>query len=269
MYGRIPAFAGLPWEERRLTTRMHTKSQSARGVWTAGDDGTFEFPSIVGAPLLLVLEHEGFAPILLEQPAMAPGQDVSLGDLSFEEGITLAGRVVDEEGRPIGGASVDVAELWGPDEPVLTDATGQFSLPHMPRHVLRLRVRADGSPMHLFSVDAAAAHPADVYRVGPGTPLRGGVFLPSGAPAPDAWVFVRPADLAPFLGAQERTTYNAECDVSGRFSLVLPPGRYDISATAGDEYVLTVPMGFSMRGGLRAEHGVVHPAEGDVRLVVR
>jgi RNA polymerase sigma factor (sigma-70 family) len=90
--------------------------------------------------------------------------------VSLRPGVNLAGRVLDDEGKPRAGARVtlrfmsahqdDSAESWavltGPKEPITTDAAGRFRIAGLPPG-LAYEMTVDGRYMAQFRLDAKAA----------------------------------------------------------------------------------------------------------------
>jgi RNA polymerase sigma factor (sigma-70 family) len=87
------------------------------------------------------------------------------------DGITLKGRVLDREGRPIAGARVALGSDLREKESVpeaATDADGRFTLPGVPAGPAVLTVQARGHEPDLKTLTAGPSSPPVEFRLGPG-----------------------------------------------------------------------------------------------------
>src|SRR5215831_7724894 len=197
----VTVFSRAPIEPQIVAARART-----------GADGRFQldgvmprglcflrlsFPDVTQAPPPWRGGHGTTVPV---QRTPAPGEVADLGDLPLKPGATLTGRVVDEQGRPVAGATVRAARLppvpFGavpverlrPDGALLVTATGIRSvieLPHWAADVLaELPI-----PTTTTSADGAFA----LYGVDPGgnvvaatAPGRASLLRQNLAVAPDA-----------------------------------------------------------------------------------
>ena len=122
---------------------------------TSGADGRFRLTGVPeGVALGLEITHAEHAP-LNKQPFTATlGEPRDLGDITLVAGLLLKGRVTDEGGRPLEGATVSLTDLTalplpGVQEPAervaVTDADGHYRLPHLAmRRQFALTARLDG-----------------------------------------------------------------------------------------------------------------------------
>ncbi len=100
-------------------------------------DGRFRVPVDQEGAGDLRVRAAGYVPLHREATGYLE-RESELGDLVLERGVRLGGRVVDTQGRPVGGAWVrsvppatDLPHLWGPravDDGVRTDGAGRFEL---------------------------------------------------------------------------------------------------------------------------------------------
>ncbi len=182
----------------------------------------------------------------------------------MERGFRVAGRVVDERGEPIAGASV-LAGANHYDRDALTattDASGAFSLsPVEADRTLSLVVRADGHAPALRHVEPGrrGGEPL-VIELGEARTLSGRVVNQAGEPVGGAWV--RVDRWRGFQALDIRT----ETDERGRFELydmpadevLLDVGRAGYmrvdgyAASAGDEpYEIVLPPVLRISGEVR------------------
>ena len=108
------------------------------------------------------------------------GEDTYVGDLAFERGRPVAGRVVDQRDTAVAGA---VLVVEGGDQAALSDPDGRFEL-EVPRGVSRLTVRSpDGRVERIVRLNEV-----DLERIELRLPKRGALLvrvvqLPAGKPA--------------------------------------------------------------------------------------
>ncbi|MEM1453350.1 MAG: carboxypeptidase-like regulatory domain-containing protein, partial [Planctomycetota bacterium] len=114
------------------------------------DAGVATFATVpAGVELRLRLSNDGFAAIEETVPALEHGETREL-ELTASRGATIRGRVVDDEGLPIGGAKVTGARpgrMFGFDDSKVTEATsaedGTFSLERLPDGVAIVRADSE------------------------------------------------------------------------------------------------------------------------------
>ncbi len=96
--------------------------------WVPTPDGELERAQVPSGPMRIELWRDGFAPAVLQR-FLVPNEDNDLGSISLERGATFRGRVVDEEGEPVAGASVllgEEADLDLAPSSVFSGADGGF-----------------------------------------------------------------------------------------------------------------------------------------------
>jgi hypothetical protein len=110
------------------------------------------------------INHPDRLPVRREPIQLGPGGRQDLGDIVLQSGALLAGRVLDETGRPIEGARVEARPTAkGPPVRMASDHDGNFAL------------RVPGGDYALVAA-APAARPA---RGSPSTPCRASRAGPS------------------------------------------------------------------------------------------
>lgn len=103
----------------------------------SGDDGVFRLSHIATRrEELVIAQAKGFAPAFFRA---APGKDKEVPHLEFTlvKGITMTGRVVDQEGKPISGAGLSPRWQMGRETEYVgnrfgTDKDGNFTLVDLP-----------------------------------------------------------------------------------------------------------------------------------------
>jgi protocatechuate 3,4-dioxygenase beta subunit len=170
----------------------------------------------------------------------SPAPSASRGVESPRGNATLEGRVFDERGRPLAGATLTLAGtgFW-PARSIETDADGRFRWPHVPAGIYELRAsrgRWVAPPLQGVILDPGA-HRAFAFQLAPGWTLAGRVIdSQTGQPVADAQVTL----LTGLLGLLTR---HVDADARGRFEL---PG------VVGDEHSLHVEAdGYVAAGPLR------------------
>lgn len=111
---------------------------------TTGSGGRFSFGNDGPGKLTLLVQAKGFAP---ESRTLEVAPGMAEVKFQLDKGQILRGRVIDEEGRPLAGASVttesglngNLFAWYG-----TTDAEGCFSWDSAPARALPYRVRASG-----------------------------------------------------------------------------------------------------------------------------
>ncbi|MGC8640665.1 MAG: sigma-70 family RNA polymerase sigma factor [Isosphaeraceae bacterium] len=104
----------------------------------------------------------------------------------LDEGVALAGRVLDDQGRPLAGAAVALGSdrrIGNPGYPTIsTDAQGRFRFGHIPEGTQTVTVQAPGHAPALADVVVAPGMKPVEFRLGPGHLLRGRVVNKEGKP---------------------------------------------------------------------------------------
>lgn len=227
--GRIPA---LP-----AGTQVPGEVVSARSAGpaclTIGEHGAFELPvSVTEQPFLLVLRPSGLTPLLLDFDAVLPETSIDVGSVPLDPGFALAARVEDERGKPLHGARVGVAAMWGGAD--RTDSAGCLRLEHLPRRAFAVKVEHDSYPLHAFAVDGtavpAAGEHAVVWVLGPGGRVEGRVRREAGEAVAGIGIRAVPTWESSYDPDHEQLCVETEADAEGRWHLRLQPGAWRILA---------------------------------------
>jgi protocatechuate 3,4-dioxygenase beta subunit len=169
--------------------------------------------------------------------------------ISFaQSNVKYAGTVVDAQGRPVAGATVDCyyspaqsrSAFWGADEPpefkqqLLADSNGAFVVSSSPGTTLVVVKKAGFAPVwHNWTPGSEAPHPSLVMA--PPTTLAGTVLDENARPVAGARVWVSDATLGepntreawdnPLGGKAARDCFSATTDAQGLFRIEnFPPG---------------------------------------------
>ena len=159
-----------------------------------------------------------------------------------QSNIKYPGTVVDAQGRPVAGATVDCyhsptqsrSVFWGAEEPpefkgqLLTDSNGAFVVSSFPGTTLVVVKKAGFAPVwHDWTPGSEATHPSLVLA--PPTTLAGAVLDENARPVAGARVWVSNAMLGepnsreawdnPLSGKEARDCFSATTDAQGLFRI--------------------------------------------------
>jgi beta-lactamase regulating signal transducer with metallopeptidase domain len=171
-------------------------------------------------------------------------------------GTSLAGKVIDENEKPVAGAEVawlegDGREIFHDDLPLLTtDARGYFRFPHVRPGKLTIQVKAKGHAPEIKPLDAIDVAGHLTVKLGRPRSMTGRVVDSAGKPIPDVFV-----SIARWRGYRSLGVF-LKTDALGRF-------RWD---DAPPEEVL---INASRSGFAGIEPRRVSPEEKDLTLVLR
>jgi protocatechuate 3,4-dioxygenase beta subunit len=258
--GRGVAGAVLSYQPAERASRGPSSAHFSPGG-TSGPDGTFHIAVPPGKGQLRVHSAPGYvtAP---PQPVLTPGQtdtnrSIAAVDahpdqpvrgltLALERGLTVEGRIVDPQGKPVPGASVGRQISWSVlSLETFTDAAGRFTLtgldPGKP-HDLEIVDR----PHKLAAKSTLAVRPDRKKTVSvdiqlqPAASVVGRVVDEEKKPIPDA--LIQPQQHRTFLNSTagvETTTISAAgpstvTDREGRYTLdtLVSGNRYQMQASA-------------------------------------
>jgi hypothetical protein len=235
--------AGLPGQTMGRPGKVRTASTDARG--------RFVLDEMPPGRLRLDINQPDRLPIRKDPVTIAVGERVDLGDLVLQPGALLAGRVVDEAGRPIEGARVEARpKAKGPAVRMASDRDGNFSLRVPGGDYALVALAPARAPESLFAVHAVPGEPSKPIELrlprADGT-IEGHVrdtngkpisrvnvsvlAVPPGAP-PAAGTPIRPRASVELAGKGPMLTLaSAASDYSGKFKLTgLPRGTVIIEA---------------------------------------
>ena len=225
----LSAAKNLPTEEDNAAF------ESAGPAATTAADGRFAVRGVGGLRAVSVCAPGHLPAWFLAEETPEPLE------IELRPAASLAGRVVDEAGRPVAGAAVAYEPAWtGPAEVeppagpcggpsrVTTDADGRFAFPLVPPGRARLRAEAKGflrtAWQPVVSATAAAGAPGAPVelRLSRGALLAGRVSTDAGLPSPGALVQVD----------GERSEGAAASDAQGLVEAAVEPGMHRVSVLA-------------------------------------
>jgi protocatechuate 3,4-dioxygenase beta subunit len=245
-FGRVVDTAETPVAGAEVALRRAVRSSDpfemfrSHGVEpetaTTDAEGRFEIADLPAGRFDVSAAAGGFAPLTVPGVELpAGGGRADLGTLLLEPGLTLAGRVVDPQGRPVAEAEVHAggAETLGlgghmvepRKEPAVSGPDGRFEVPDLARgERVDLMVKRRGyTEGRLPGVGVPAEEPVTVV-LQPASTLAGVVVDDDGDPVEGAMVLIQgePAPGWPFAGNVGRGRSGED----GRFTVEdVPPGR--------------------------------------------
>ncbi len=153
--GRVVAADGKSAIDAEVAVRAH---DGGSGVY-AEDDGRFTVEGDFDVPYQVVCHAPGYVPLVLPLRHYKEQEHVDVGTVTLQPGLRLAGRVVDQEGKPWKAS----LHLTPDDDPVAdwwhtavasdvnfsfdrnTDAEGHFAWDSLPEGRYRIRVNTRGA----------------------------------------------------------------------------------------------------------------------------
>ncbi|HEV7279670.1 MAG TPA: carboxypeptidase regulatory-like domain-containing protein [Pirellulaceae bacterium] len=159
----------------------------------------------------------------------------------------LAGIVVDEEGKPIEGVTIDVWH-WHPGNETKTDAEGRFLLKGLdPKTKAEVLISKEGySPQHFAQRPLGGEN--WVVTLSDRTFLEGTIAGADGKPAANADIRASFGPVQADGVLISEVTTSGKSDEKGRYRLYLAPGTYDVQVSAGAQGV------YREQGVLLGEH---------------
>jgi protocatechuate 3,4-dioxygenase beta subunit len=242
VYGRVLDEKGNPVEGALVSTESEDRMRRSpsRPGERSDADGRFAFLGLEPGRYRLFAGHDEFAPAVHDLE-LARESDAEV-EIVLTKGVTLSGRLIDENDEPVKG-KLSLRALDGGAVPtflksrltVETDAKGAFSLSSLPAgsHTLVAEARGYGAS----TVEAVVSGRSDVEDVGDivletGLSVSGRVVDEGGNPVPSANVHAYPSQERVAISATDEF-FETEADAEGRFVLAgLSEGVYNLNAGA-------------------------------------
>ena len=204
--------AGRELPEHVRVVVAHTRGRTHLGATVR--DGRLRLDGVWGERVTLHVRAEGFAVASLEADVHR-GETTDLGHLTLRPARRIRGRVVDNEGQAVGGATVFADPVFE----TTTDDAGRFALDGVDDRERRITVMADG-----FVRTRLTAGPGDSLRVrlSRGTRIAARIQDAEGYARPHVHVDVREVTGGP---DEPRLTW-VRSDTTGRFTVRVPAGRW-------------------------------------------
>jgi len=242
--GRVQTGEGKPVVGARVTydgASSWAQSGDARYDAAMTDAaGRFRFDALPQGSFRFVARADGFAPGTSDIVTLDGQSEPALVVVTVPAGATLAGTVVDAQGKPAASARVRVqvksdGMRWGRARQVYSNDQGRFEMKNLPAKVVEAMALHDRGSSENLEVELTATAPAEVTLQLSNTGVIAGVVVDeAGEPVEGAQVSGWPSfggrrgQRGPgrFGGSEELT------DAGGRFVLRgLAEGTYSLRAT--------------------------------------
>ncbi len=200
--GRVVDESGAPLADATISVCAYRGADDHDVVAQCGADGRFRIgPLAAQAAAKLYLDAPSHGRERVEDVVVFPGSERDVGDLVVPRGLVATGRVVDEAGRPLAGATVSVLpvhsvfegslEGFGGRPSLTTAGDGRFATPRLAASEILLTVNAPGRvhvDLHVASPGSRREHDLGTIALLPATPFRGRVVTVAGSPVAGASV---------------------------------------------------------------------------------
>jgi protocatechuate 3,4-dioxygenase beta subunit len=233
---------GAPLEGVQVRARPRDGQRPAGGTTTTLASGRYRLEGLTPGEYDLLFRQRGYGMAVLEELDLDQGDALSDRDVTLAEAVPVPLDVVDDRGRPIGGAwaMTAVRGSIGGQELGLVGEDGRMTIDVLPPGDHEICVWAPGYAPHVTTVTVP---PLDggAFRaeLSPGAPVEIRVAGASGEPLEDVAVEVRTedgADLTRMLrlalgsrGGRATTGADGMVEIPG-----LEPGDYLITASLGE-----------------------------------
>jgi hypothetical protein len=196
----------------------------------SASDGAFALSGLKTGTNGIELQAAGFPRTERKVEIAKGGETAALGDIRFERGLSIKGRVATQDDAPMSGVRVQATRVLrtgpGPNDTLsaLTDEEGLFDLTGLEAESYQLAITAEGFARH--SVKAAPSEESLAVVLRPVIRIAGRLVDADGQPVGRARVSAQ-------KGADQATTAGATSIADGSFTLDLPEtGDFQFSATA-------------------------------------
>ena len=191
---------------------------------STGPDGRFELHSLGPKPFDVRVSASGFVsarvPGIQIEDTEIPGEPADLGTFFLEAATSLAGRVVDEDGRPVAGVKVDLAHpgarSYGRLDDAMrgrTDVEGRFLFVDRAPGAYELRIDEEGYLVAESGRVEAPHHEPVVLVLRRGATLRGRIADATGG-------VVAGATVTAYDRSADNRYFRTFSDESGVFELI-------------------------------------------------
>jgi hypothetical protein len=194
---------------------------------------------IVGEPLHLWIDVEGFAQIGVDAEAAAPDETRDLGALPLSKGRSIDVAVVDSDGAPCAFRGFDVPASWTTSEHDVTEDDGHVRMDRVPPGPLRIAFAAtSSSPRTILAIPDSASAPSR-FVVGRGGKVSGRVVGADGKPAAGVEISFHLAAVDD--DERESASGRVTTRPDGSYEIVLQSGRLRVGVAEGIRLLDVVP----------------------------
>jgi len=215
---RFAAPDGGPRLPERVFVWEHLASGAGSGSGHALTDGVLILRGFRGEEKRIQVQFGEFVPFR-RTVRIDWGETLDLGTVQVDPGVTVAGRIVDLDGKPVRGALI---RADGPREAVAA-ADGSFRLEHVAAGKTAVSVRATGFLTLATEIDAGGKAKPAAIRLRRGALVTGRLLDAEGRPLENYWIqFRRPPTSADEPKGEHLDETGTEED--GSFEVRLPAG---------------------------------------------
>jgi Carboxypeptidase regulatory-like domain len=148
IHGRVFGPTGEPVAGARILHDEGVIRSKKRATATSGDDGTFLLEGVPAGWRTLTARAEGLASAVVDGLAVSAGSEVSEVEIHLAPGGAISGKLIDEAGEPVAGASVRISAAGPGGEDLARSGLvepaedGSFRARHLRPGIYRVRVVA-------------------------------------------------------------------------------------------------------------------------------
>ncbi|HEX5759169.1 MAG TPA: carboxypeptidase-like regulatory domain-containing protein, partial [Thermoanaerobaculia bacterium] len=235
--GRVVDPAREPIAGARVILSADRRRGGAMSMRTAGratsdDEGRFLFEEVEPGTLRVMASAEGRQPAELAGVQALPGRDVADLELMLAPGASVSGRVLDAEGRPAAGVTVQPVEDVRPGTSQVyrgttADGDGWYVLDGLATGPRSIAAEDEQGQRAVGELDVRPGDNRLDLRLAGGSEVAGRVVDADGTPVPGAAVELLPA-------GREWTRLQATTGADGAFRFEgIEPGEYRARASKG------------------------------------
>jgi protocatechuate 3,4-dioxygenase beta subunit len=242
--GRVVDDAGRPVPGASVHRIRSMEAQ--RELERTDAEGRFELRLLKPGPLAFAANADGFLPQVVRLQIPEKGEPSSI-EIVLDRGAAVAGRVLDEQGGPVAGATVQVyiVSFEGSlnQYKSVTDGAGRYQIEALPRGQHRITVESAEDRMLERGLEIGDSDiPAFDITLTSGFEVSGRVTDLQGAPATHVLISL----YSSILGFMR----NAQTGDDGFFRLPdVPEGRYLLEAGAAESDEMAPPQEVEVAGG--------------------
>jgi protocatechuate 3,4-dioxygenase beta subunit len=199
-----------PWQEPRMPL----------AIATTGADGRFDFPNVSAGANKLILQPPAPMPFRAEKVEVREGETSDMGDVVFDEGVTVRVQVVELPGeRPRANVPVRISlsQTGAELQSRATDAAGNVVFANLPRESHTVFLSAQQLAYHLGEQEDRERS----VRLVIGAATLRGTVLRGAQPVPAAQVHLH---MSNWNGMRVYTSGQIVSDAQGKFEVPHLPG---------------------------------------------
>lgn len=204
------------------------------GTWAEDwpEDGFVRWDGLPWSEVEVGIVATGYARWSRRIEASGP-DEIDLGEITLDPGITVEGQCLDERRRPVSGVQIEVGEIWTPEHQIAeSDAQGRYRLVHQPRTERTVHVAHPDHVSGYRTLDVAGGEIGWNLVVVRGGRIVGRVVTSGGVGRPDLTVVCRRIE-GPRVSADDSAWTDTAAD--GSFALRVPAGKWRVVVPLRDD----------------------------------